>query len=110
MAIGGGERRVQHAEDSAHRHDQRKCDRQQPDRRRAQLRAPKSHGDHGDEMIDPGEGVKQAAQEAAGDARLLMREGRRRDDARQSDQTDQPTHPHVCVPSNQWPPRAGDGR
>jgi hypothetical protein len=74
--FGHRKRNAQHAKNASDCHDQRKCDRQDPDRRCAQLGAPKPNRDHGSEVIETGQRVQEAARQAPGHTLLLMCEGR----------------------------------
>lgn len=69
---------MQHAQHPADRHDERERDRQDPDCRRAELRAPDPDGHHCDQMVDARDRMQQAADEAARHASLLVRESRLR--------------------------------
>ena len=80
---GSGTPRI--AEHAAERHHQRKHDRQDPDRRRAEERAPQPDRHHRDDMIRPEHRMREAGEKAAG-AFAGMRERGRRDQQRRADE------------------------
>jgi len=68
-----GHRHAHHAKRAAKGHHDGKYHRQQPHRGRAEIRAPQAHGDHGHDMIEPGQRMPKAADEAANRPSLRMR-------------------------------------
>ena len=74
--LDAGKRYAEHAKGSRNGHHQWKHDRQQPDRGRAQERAPQSDGHHRDHMVGSEDRVHEAPHEVDGNARFRMSERR----------------------------------
>ena len=81
--LDAGQRHADQAEHAAEGHHHRERDGQQPDRRRAELRAPEPDRDHRQHVVEAGDRVAQAGEEALRAA--LPRRGRRRARGQQRD-------------------------
>ena len=66
-------RHAHEPEHSAHRHDQRKRNRQHPDGGGAKLRAPQANGDHRQHVVQSRDRMKKSGQKTGGLALLHMR-------------------------------------
>ena len=70
------QRQPEQAQRSTQRHHQRECHGLQPHCRRAQLRPPQTHRNHRQHVIEPGNRMQQAGDEAGRGAALLVQEER----------------------------------
>ena len=59
-----GERHAKQAQHSSKGHDHGKGDGQYPDGRSAELSAPKADGDHGNNVVETGNGMLEAAEKS----------------------------------------------
>ena len=104
--LGARERHPEEAEEPAEGHDHREDHRQEPDRGGAELRAPQTDGDHGENVIEAGDRVLQPGQEAGGLPGLLVSPGRDRGQQQEERQQGLRGRTGGAVPDHRGPPRS----